>query len=211
MRFGRAIGPGLVALALAGACSAGTEDAQPLPVTTAAPPTSAAGSSTASQLGPVVTSQVTSEGGGQRSEVQVRVEGILTQLEASGSAEGTVITLDERVLFDFNRADLKAEANAALDQIAEVVRFYATAPVSIRGHSDAVGSDAYNDDLSLRRATAVRSHLTDKGRIDAGRLKATGLGKRQPLVPNTRPDGTDDPAGREKNRRVEVVIEGVRR
>lgn len=210
MRIGKALGPAVVACALAGACSAGTEEAQPLPVTPA-PPTSAARSSLLDQSGPVVTSQVTSEGGGQKSEIQVRVEGILSQLEASGSTEGTVITLDERVLFDFNRADLKPQATAALDQIAEVVRFYATAPVSIRGHTDSVGSDAYNDDLSLRRATAVRRHLTDTSRIDGARLQAMGLGKRQPLVPNTRPDGADDPAAREKNRRVEVVIEGVRR
>lgn len=201
-----------LSLAVAGACSSGSDRSLP-PTSTTGPtvPGSTSAAPSGGQAGPVITSQVSTEGGGQRSEVEVRVEQILTQFEAAQAPEGTVITLEERVLFDFNQAGLKPEATASLDQIAEVVRFYASAPVTLRGHTDAIGSDAYNDDLSLRRAEAVRRHLVDRGRIDAGRLRPTGLGKRQPVVPNTRPDGSDDPAGRERNRRVEVVLEGVRR
>jgi photosystem I P700 chlorophyll a apoprotein A2 len=115
------------------------------------------------------------------------------------------------VLFDFDRAELKPDATGTLERIAEVLRFYGSAPVSIRGHTDSIGPDAYNDDLSRRRALAVRDYFVGKHRIDPARLQAVGHGKRRPVVPNTRPDGSDDPAGREKNRRVEVVIEGVRR
>ncbi len=193
---------------MASACSTASDQAQQEPVTsisvsTLLPP--------APTTAPRPTSRISTEGGGQTSDIQVQVERILTSLDARASSEGTVITLEERVLFDFNRADLKPEATAALQQVAEVLRFYATAPASIRGHTDSIGSDAYNDDLSRRRALAVRSHLVDTARIDAARLEAVGLGKRQPVAPNTRPDGSDDPAGRQTNRRVEIVIQGVRR
>lgn len=174
-------------------------------------PTSVTAAPVVTSGGPGITSQVSTEGGGAKSEVAVRVEKILTQLEATTTPEGTVITLPEGVFFDFDRAEVKPEAGPTLEQITDVLKFHVAAPVSIRGHTDSIGSDAHNDDLSRRRALAVRSQLVDRYGIDGSRLEAVGLGKREPAVPNTRPDGSDDPAGREKNRRVEVVIEGVRR
>ncbi|MBW3649121.1 MAG: OmpA family protein [Actinobacteria bacterium] len=146
-----------------------------------------------------------------RSQVEVRVQQILTDLQAEDSPEGTVITLPERVLFDFDRADLKAEAAARIDQVAEVVRFYRDARITIRGHTDSVGADAYNQTLSERRAEAVRRDLVERHSIPAARLVAVGFGERFPVAPNTNPDGSDNPAGREQNRRVEIVVEGVHR
>lgn len=160
--------------------------------------------------GPEPTSGVSVSSEDIRSSVEVRVEQILSELETSQRSEGTVITLPERVLFDFDRADLKPDAGPVLDKIAEVVAFYGDAAVSVRGHTDSVGSDRYNLDLSDRRATVVRDHLVGKG-VDAGRLEAVGLGKSQPVAANTNPDGSDNPEGRQQNRRVEVVIKGVRR
>lgn len=191
-------------LTVAAACSGGDRPAA-VPSEQGPAPSSAVVVSS----GPPLTSQVMAGGGGAASTVEVRVRQILTDLQAKTTPEGTVITLPERVLFDFDQAMLRPDASASLDRIAEVARFYATAPVSIRGHTDGVGTDAYNDDLSRRRATAVRDALARQPGIDASRLEAVGLGKRQPVVPNTRPDGSDDPAARQQNRRVEVVVKGV--
>ncbi|HVL03417.1 MAG TPA: OmpA family protein [Acidimicrobiales bacterium] len=134
---------------------------------------------------------------------------ILSRLETSTTPEGPVITLPELVLFDFDRAELKPEATATLAEIAEVIDFYEGAPVAIHGHTDDVGDEAYNDDLSRRRAEAVAAELATGHGIDRTRLDVAGLGERQPVVPNAQPDGTDNPDGRAQNRRVEVVIEGV--
>lgn len=148
---------------------------------------------------PPVTSQVQAGDAGAKTDVDVRVDRILTELEATTTPEGAVITLDERVLFDFGEADIKPEAALPIEQIAELIRLNPSAPVSIRGHTDSVGSDSFNDDLFRRRAQAVLAQLVDTHGIDSARLVAEGLGKRQPVVPNMRPDGSDDPDGREKN------------
>ena len=96
-----------------------------------------------------------------------------------------------------------AGAEPALARAAELLKSYPRAQVSIGGHTDAKGDDAYNEGLSLRRARAVADRLQGP----AGRsLKAEGFGERRPVAPNVRPDGADDPAGRQKNRRVEIRI-----
>ncbi len=140
----------------------------------------------------------------------MRVRDILSRLQTSTTPEGTIITLPERVLFDFDQAELRAEAAPTLAQVADVVRFYEDAPVSIRGHTDDVGNEAYNDDLSRRRAEVVAAKLEDAHGVDPARLDVMGVGERQPVAPNALPDGSDNPEGRAKNRRVEIVIGGVR-
>jgi outer membrane protein OmpA-like peptidoglycan-associated protein len=142
---------------------------------------------------------------------EARVGEILSGLQTSQRPEGTVISLPENILFEFTRDDLKPESPARLDQIAEVLRFYASAPVEIRGYTDSRGSEEYNLDLAKRRAESVQSYLTAGPAIDPGRLTAVGLGEADPVAPNENPDGSDNPAGREQNRRVEIVIEGVTR
>lgn len=172
--------------------------------------------------GPAPTSDVTVSGTAPRSEVsvageapksatEVRVGEILSELDTSTTPEGTVITLPEVVLFDFDRAELKPDARATLAEVSEVLAFYAEAPVSVRGHTDAKGPDDYNQDLSERRATAVVAALAGDHGIDPSRLRAEGLGESQPVAPNEHPDGSDDPEGRQQNRRVEIVLEGVQR
>jgi outer membrane protein OmpA-like peptidoglycan-associated protein len=78
--------------------------------------------------------------------------------------------------------------------------------VSVQGHTDAIGSEAFNQQLSERRAETVASALEGAG-VNPQQITARGFGKRYPVAPNTNPDGTDNPAGRARNRRVEVVIE----
>jgi outer membrane protein OmpA-like peptidoglycan-associated protein len=121
-----------------------------------------------------------------------------------------VSTCEERLrvgsdfLFDFDRAEVRAEAEPAL---AELSRRIAAADkaVLIEGHTDAIGTDSYNQGLSERRAMAVRMALVDRG-LRSAQLKIRGFGKSRPVAPNQQMDGQDDPSGRQKNRRVEVVI-----
>jgi OOP family OmpA-OmpF porin len=80
--------------------------------------------------------------------------------------------------------------------------------VRVDGHTDSVGSTAANQQLSDRRARSVVEYLVAVG-VDAGRLHPRGFGEAWPIAPNANPDGSDDPDGRARNRRVEVVIEGV--
>ncbi len=84
-----------------------------------------------------------------------------------------------------------------------VLKSYPTAKALIEGHTDGKGSDSYNQPLSERRAEAVRRCLIDHGATTA--MLTHGWGKTRPIVPNTKPNGADDPEGRQKNRRVEIT------
>ena len=129
---------------------------------------------------------------------------------AAAPVDVIVSTCEERLrvgsdfLFDFDRAEVRAEAEPAL---AELSRRIAAADkaVLIEGHTDAIGTDSYNQGLSERRAMAVRMALVDRG-LRSAQLKIRGFGKSRPVAPNQQMDGQDDPSGRQKNRRVEVVI-----
>lgn len=109
------------------------------------------------------------------------------------------------VLFAFGRADLLPQASAALADILTSIR--ATYPyprIRVEGHTDSIGTDAANDALSRARAETVRQWLIANG-IPPAALTTEGLGKRQPIAPNTQPNGADDPDGRARNRRVVLV------
>ncbi len=127
-------------------------------------------------------------------------------LEAKETERGVVVNLPD-VLFEFGKADLTGDARTKVRSISEVLDNQAKGRrVSIEGHTDSIGSDAYNQKLSERRAENVASAL-ENGGVSAQRVTAKGYGKRYPVAPNTNSDGSDNPAGRAKNRRVEVVIE----
>ncbi len=135
-----------------------------------------------------------------------RIRQILSELDAVETPEGILITLPERVLFDFDQYTLRPDARTTLDRVAEVVRHYGSAPVQITGHTDGKGTDEYNQTLSDRRAEAVAGYLAASPGIDRGRLTARGMGETSPVAPNEHPDGSDNPEGRRQNRRVEIVI-----
>ncbi len=105
--------------------------------------------------------------------------------------------------FDFDKAVLKPEGKAKLDDLADKVKGLTLEVVIAVGHTDAKGTDAYNQKLSVKRAEAVKSYLTGKG-IEASRVYTEGKGKAQPVADNK----TD--AGRAKNRRVEIEVVGTR-
>jgi outer membrane protein OmpA-like peptidoglycan-associated protein len=107
-------------------------------------------------------------------------------------------------LFDFDRAEIRAEAAPALAELSQRIA-RADKTVLIEGHTDAKGTDSYNQGLSERRAVAVRTALVVGG-LSQARLNVRGFGKTRPVAANQHPDGTDDPDGRQRNRRVEVVI-----
>ena len=111
------------------------------------------------------------------------------------------------VLFAFNRADLRASGKTALREIARSLKQrYAGRKIQVDGHTDAKGSPAYNQALSERRAAAVARFLSEQGGISSDRISERGYGETKPVAPNTRPDGSDDPKGRRKNRRVVVGV-----
>jgi outer membrane protein OmpA-like peptidoglycan-associated protein len=115
------------------------------------------------------------------------------------------IELAADVLFDFDKAVIRPQAGAALKNVAAVLKDKAKGPVRIEGHTDAKGSDAYNQSLSVRRADAVRQWLVEKEGLKGRNITTQGFAAKNPVAPNTKPDGSDNPDGRQKNRRVEII------
>ncbi len=116
------------------------------------------------------------------------------------------IVLPSDVLFDFDKADLRPEAQGALLELAQIIKSKSRWPVTIQGHTDALGRESYNQKLSERRASAVKAWLTTREGVPAKGLDAAGFGARNPVAPNRKPDGSDDPDGRQLNRRVTITI-----
>jgi ompA family protein len=114
------------------------------------------------------------------------------------------INLSSDVLFDFDKAELKPEADAELQKAADVIRQKGKGLILITGYTDSKGSDAYNQRLSLARAQAVKNWFEAKGLNQNYQVK--GQGATNPVAPNTHPDGSDNPEGRAKNRRVEIIV-----
>ncbi len=127
-------------------------------------------------------------------------------LEARETERGVVVNLPD-VLFEFGQSDLTGDARSRVQGVADVLNNQARGRrVSVEGHTDAIGGEEANQRLSERRAGSVTSALATSG-VDQARITTTGYGERYPVAPNTTPDGSDNSAGRAKNRRVEVVIE----
>lgn len=116
---------------------------------------------------------------------------------------GTTITFQDGVLFDFDRADIRADAEKTISAVAQVLIAQKVANAEISGHTDAIGDDADNQDLSERRARSVVAALQHAGAKTA--MDPVGYGETRPVAPNEI-DGQDDPAGRQLNRRVEIFI-----
>lgn len=130
----------------------------------------------------------------------------LKDLGAKVTDQEIRIELQADVLFDFDKADLKPEAIPSLQKVAAVINGYPNLPVRIEGHTDSKGADDYNMKLSESRAASVKGWLARNGAVDSGRITADGRGETKPVAPNTKPNGSDDPEGRQKNRRVEITL-----
>ena len=129
---------------------------------------------------------------------------LLDELGAETSDGETELALAGDVLFAFDSSEVRSEAVARLRMVAHVVRELATAEVQVVGHTDSVGGVDYNLTLSQRRAMAVMTWLAENEGIPLGRMRGSGVGAAEPIAYNAMPDGTDNPAGRAKNRRVEI-------
>jgi outer membrane protein OmpA-like peptidoglycan-associated protein len=128
-------------------------------------------------------------------------------IRVTTAAREVKIELPADVLFDFDKAEIRPDAAVALGAAAELLRKGVNGAVKIDGHTDSKGAAAYNLKLSQDRARSVQAWFTKNGGLPANlRYTLTGYGLTRPKVPNAKPDGSDDPAGRQTNRRVEITF-----
>lgn len=127
----------------------------------------------------------------------------LQKFAPPGAPCGYLITLNDRILFDFDKSDIRPDAARVLDTLAAALGKVTATQMEVRGHTDAKGEDAYNQALSERRANAVLAALRTRGAAQAAGAK--GYGESQPVAPNT-VNGQDNPGGRQLNRRVEIFL-----
>lgn len=134
-----------------------------------------------------------------RQEAELRRRTAGTGIDVSRDGDVIKLNLPDAVTFDFNSASLKPQFRPALDGVAATLADYPQTVVEISGHTDAVGSDAYNQRLSEERAGSVANYLVGKGLVRE-RFEIVGMGERYPVASN------DSDDGRARNRRVEVRV-----
>jgi outer membrane protein OmpA-like peptidoglycan-associated protein len=137
----------------------------------------------------------------QANEEAAQAQAELAALKATPTARGLVLTLGD-VMFDTGRSELKSGGMRKIEQLAQFLTEHPERRVQIDGFTDSVGSDAYNEELSRRRADAVKAALVSQN-INPARISTEGYGKAYPVASN------NDSGGRQLNRRVEVVIGGA--
>ena len=138
--------------------------------------------------------------------VTLGIDAVMKDLGAKVTDQEIRIELAADVMFDFDKYTLRPEAAATLQKVGRVVANYGEAPLLIEGHTDNKGTHPYNMNLSQKRADAVKKWLVDNATIKPARITTTGWGETKPVAPNRKPDGSDDPNGRQKNRRVELTL-----
>jgi outer membrane protein OmpA-like peptidoglycan-associated protein len=131
-------------------------------------------------------------------------KGIQAIKQESFPCEGR-ISIGADALFDFNRSDLRSDAGETLEKLGPVIRRFGTHPIEIDGHTDGIGSLSYNQQLSEARAETIKAWLVKRDFIPVS-TPIKGYGKTRPIAPNRNSDGSDNPLGRQRNRRVEIVI-----
>lgn len=123
----------------------------------------------------------------------------LENAEVERVGEGIKVTFDSGILFDFDSDALREEARANLSEFAESMKEFEETNILVVGHTDAKGTEEYNQDLSSRRAESATNHLVERG-MDANRITSVGQGETEPVASN------ETEEGRQENRRVEVAI-----
>jgi outer membrane protein OmpA-like peptidoglycan-associated protein len=137
----------------------------------------------------------------EKSEMRERLRQQLSAvLETQETARGLIVNISD-VLFDFNKYTLKPGARETLAKVSGILLAYPGLKIQLEGHTDSIGSDEYNQKLSEDRANAVREYLVGQG-VPGTTVTAAGFGKGNPVASN------DNAAGRQKNRRVEMVVSG---
>jgi outer membrane protein OmpA-like peptidoglycan-associated protein len=139
----------------------------------------------------------------QEFEASLQRERDANQLEIERLRDDTLkLTVDSEVSFDFGKAAIKPAFRSSLDKLAQLIIKYDRTVVHVVGHTDSVGSDAYNQGLSEERALSVGDYLASYG-VPRHRLRTEGRGEREPRATNA------TEAGRQLNRRVEVFVKPV--
>jgi outer membrane protein OmpA-like peptidoglycan-associated protein len=124
---------------------------------------------------------------------------VLPDAQVSRVGEGIAVTFESGILFPFDSDNLQPAGRDNLRRLAESLQDNPQTEIMLVGHTDAVGTDSYNEDLSLRRSRAAASYLSSQG-VARGRLLTSGRGEMEPIASN------DDESGRSRNRRVEIAI-----
>ncbi|MGC1371260.1 MAG: OmpA family protein [Candidatus Sulfotelmatobacter sp.] len=137
----------------------------------------------------------------QQQQMRARLLAQLNQvLQTRDTAKGLIVSMPD-VLFDFNKYTLKPEARERLAKISGIVLAYPDLKLQIEGFTDSIGSDEYNQELSEKRAEAVRDYLVSNG-VNMNSVAAVGMGKADPIADNSTAQG------RKLNRRVEMIVSG---
>ncbi len=131
-----------------------------------------------------------------------------SSISVSEKKDGLRVAILGDVLFDFDQSAIRPKATRTLKQIVPLLGKLpdGNKALIIEGHTDAKGSASYNKKLSLKRAESVRNWLAKQGGEHAVRIQVRGLGAEHPVADNTKADGSDNPEGRQRNRRVEFVF-----
>jgi outer membrane protein OmpA-like peptidoglycan-associated protein len=129
------------------------------------------------------------------------------ELQYQETGQTLSMNLSGDVLFDYDKSTLKPEAEEALKKVAVVLSQFPESKVTVEGFTDSKGSKSFNLELSQDRATAVKTWLVKNGGVSAANISSMGRGEDNPVAPITHADGSDDVAGRAKNRRVSIIVE----
>lgn len=133
----------------------------------------------------------------QERDLRARTAG--TDVQVTRQGDNLVLNMPSNVTFAYDSATVQPQFQATLDQVAQVLSQYNETYIDIYGHTDSTGSDAYNQDLSERRASSVANYLESRG-VQSARIGTRGFGETQPIAPN------DTEEGRAANRRVEIRV-----
>jgi outer membrane protein OmpA-like peptidoglycan-associated protein len=129
------------------------------------------------------------------------------EFQAQQSGRSLSMNLSGDVLFDYDKAALKPEAELALKKVAVVLSQFPESKVTVEGYTDSKGTKAANMQLSRERAQSVKDWLVKNGGVAAATISTKGFGEQYPMAPNKNADGSDNPLGRALNRRVSIIVE----
>src|SRR6266436_3273858 len=132
------------------------------------------------------------------------------EFQAQQSGRSLSMNLSGDVLFDYDKAVLKPEAEQALKKVAVVLSQFPESKVTVEGYTDSKGTTATNMQLSRERAQAVKDWLVKNGGVLAANITTKGFGEQYPIAPNKNTDGSDNPLGRALNRRVSIDRKSTR-
>jgi len=129
------------------------------------------------------------------------------EFQAQQTGRSLSMNLSGDVLFDYDKAALKPEAEEALKKVAVVLSQFPESKVTVEGYTDSKGGKTVNMQLSRERAQAVKDWLVRSGGVAIANISVKGFGEQYAIAPNKNADGTDNPLGRALNRRVSIIVE----